>query len=346
MRTISDLKFQMANLSSEFPAKRTNAKLETRNSKLSSERGVALVVVLWIFIFLFVVAFDFSSSVREEGVAAHRYAEESEGYYLALAGFQQGLYEFLNQSLQQKQSGDPQGDDLFSGDWITRSFEGSFFRLKDEAGKINLNRASETTLRCVLTKLRIEEPRRSILVDSILDWRDEDKLHRTNGAEYDDYYKFLSPSYTPKDGPFDAVEDLLWVRGVTPELFYGSEGEAGLKDIFTVDSPIERVNLRTMPAEVCVAVSGLSLDECRKFKRLSEKTLADLLKFGAGSEVCVQFVSVNPSVIAIEAKGQQGESVAQRQVKGVVRMVGGQRGFELIRWVDRDVGLISSQNAK
>ena len=31
----------------------------------------------------------------------------------------------------------------------------------------------------------------------------------------------LKPSYTAKNGPFDTVEDLLWVRGMTPELFYG-----------------------------------------------------------------------------------------------------------------------------
>jgi len=49
-----------------------------------------------------------------------------------------------------------------------------------------------------------------------------------------------------------------------------------------------------------------------------------------------QFIFTQPSVITLEAKGQQAESSAQRQVKGVVRMVGGQRGFELIRWVDRD----------
>ena len=62
-----------------------------------NERGVALLIVLWIFIFLFVVAFNFSSTVREEGDAAHRFSEDTQGYYLALAGFQRGLYEYLTQ---------------------------------------------------------------------------------------------------------------------------------------------------------------------------------------------------------------------------------------------------------
>lgn len=320
------------------------AKLKIQNSKFSNERGVALLVVLWIFIFLFVVAFDFTSSVREEGSAAQRYAEEGEGYYLALAGFEQGLYELLKQSSQSRPGAAPAAD-LFAGDWQEGSLGQGLYhvRLVDEAGKINLNRVDEDTLRRVFTNLGVEEPRRGILVDSILDWRDEDDLHRLNGAE-NDYYLSLSPSYTAKNGPFDAVEELLWVRGVTPELFYGLEGEIGLKDIFTVDSPMDRVNLRTASAEVCVALVGLSLEKCRQFleerKNLSEKTLADLLKLlgiAAGDAVLRQFVFANPSVITIEAKGDLAESVGQRRIKGVVRLVGGQRGFELIRWVDRDM---------
>ena len=72
--------------------------LQKKLTGVSSERGVALLIVLWIFIFLFVVAFDFSTGVREEATAAHRYSDDNQGYYLALAGFEHGLYEFLNQT--------------------------------------------------------------------------------------------------------------------------------------------------------------------------------------------------------------------------------------------------------
>ena len=75
-------------------------------------------------------------------------------------------------------------------------------------------------------------------------------------------------------------------------------------------------------------------------KKLSEKTVSDLLKLlgiAAGDASFQKFVFTNPSIIAIEAKGHQAESATQRQVKGVVRIVGGTTGFELIRWVDRDM---------
>src|SRR5438445_13164145 len=86
-------------------------------SKLASERGVALIVVLWIFIFLFVVSFGFSASVREEAAAAGRYGDETQGYYLASAGFEQGLDHFLSQSPGREFQQRPKISDPFDGSW-------------------------------------------------------------------------------------------------------------------------------------------------------------------------------------------------------------------------------------
>ncbi len=337
MKKISNFKFQISNF--------------------SNERGVALVVVLWVFMFLFVLAFNFSASVREEGMAAHRFEEETEGYYLALAGFEDGLYRYLGSlapGAQGPRLGSPstQTQELPDGSWREGQLGDGFYRVRlvDGAGKINLNRAGEEILRRVFVNLAIDEPRRSILVDSILDWIDEDDLHRINGAE-SDYYLSLSPAYTAKNGPFDAVEELLWVRGVSPEIFYGENPKdenaprrVGLREIFTVDSPIDRVNLRTAPAEVIHALIGIPLEKSRAFveerKKLSAGGLADLLKLIGGvqgSAVQQYFVFVNPSVVTIEAAGRPPESTVERRVKGVVR-ISGPGGYQLVRWVDRDTG--------
>jgi general secretion pathway protein K len=328
-------------------------------SVLLNQRGAALLMVLWIFIFLLVVAFDFSASVREEAAAAHRYNDETQGYYLALAGFQRGVYEFLQQSAGRDALGAEKRADIFDGSWREETLSDGVFRVRwlDEGGKININRADEGTLRRVFTNLGVEEPGRTILVDSIMDWRDPDNLHRANGAE-NEYYRSLTPPYTARNGPFDTVEDLLWIRGVTPEIFYGDDGGApgqrgenapriALREIFTVDSPIDRVNLRTASAEVIHAVAGIPLEKTRAFveerKKLSDKTLADLLPLlgiGASDAALQLFVFANPAVVSVEAEGRPGQSRAARRVKGVVRAAGGGREFELVRWIDRDVGLL------
>jgi len=328
-----------------------------KSSAYLNQRGVALLVVLWIFIFLLVVAFDFSASVREEATAAHRYSDQTQGYYIALAGFERGVYEFLQQSTARDALATQKKADIFDGDWHEEALGGGAFRVRwvDEGGKININRADEDTLRRVFTNLGIEEPNKAILVDSIMDWRDPDDLHRASGAE-NDYYRSLTPPYTAKNGPFDTVEDLLWVRGMTAELFYGygdaqadraeNTQRAGLREIFTVDSPIDRVNLRTASADVIHALTGIPLEKSRRFvderKKLSDKTLADLLPLlgiGASDAALQQFVFANPAVVTVEAEGRPTESRLSRRVKGVVRAAGGGREFELMRWIDRDVGL-------
>src|SRR6266536_4731730 len=136
-----------------------------------NQRGVALLVVLWIFIFLLVVAFDFSTSVREEAAAAHRYSDETQGYYIALAGFERGVYEFLQQSTARDTLGTQKQADIFNGDWREEELGGGTFRVRwvDEAGKININRADAETLRRIFTNLGVEEPSKAILNDSIKD---------------------------------------------------------------------------------------------------------------------------------------------------------------------------------
>ena len=296
--------------------------LQRKLAGVSSERGVALLIVLWIFIFLFVVAFDFSAGVREEATAAHRYSDDNQGYYLALAGFEHGLYEFLDQARGRELQPVDKPKDIFDAAWR----EGT---------------------------LGIEESLIGVLIDSIMDWRDQDDLHRSNGAE-DDYYLSLTPSYTAKNGPFDSLEELLWVKGVSASLFYGYESSGsrdrdsprvGLREIFSVDSPIDRVNLRTASAPVIHVLLGISLEKCQAFveerAKLGDKTLADLLPLlGIGSsEAALQmFIFTSPSIVTVEAEGYASESRQPRRVKGVIRAGGGNRGYELTRWVDREIG--------
>jgi hypothetical protein len=58
--------------------------------------------------------------------------------------------------------------------------------------------------------------------DAIMDWIDEDDDTREYGAEYD-YYQGLSSPYKPTNGPFNTVEELLLVRGVSPLLLFGAD---------------------------------------------------------------------------------------------------------------------------
>ena len=89
------------------------------------------------------------------------------------------------------------------------------YGLIDEAGKINLNAANETTL------LRLPGMTAE-LVDCLMDYRDRDDVARPGGAEQD-YYSALRHPYVIKNGQLATVEELLLVKGFDGQVVYGDD---------------------------------------------------------------------------------------------------------------------------
>jgi hypothetical protein len=61
------------------------------------------------------------------------------------------------------------------------------------------------------------------LCNSILDWKDNNRDARIQGAKTD-YYQGLNPPYVCKNGPIDDISELLLIKGITPELYWGTAG--------------------------------------------------------------------------------------------------------------------------
>jgi len=102
-----------------------------------------------------------------------------------------------------------------TGDSRERESDSVRYGLIDEAGKINLNAANETTL------LRLPGMTAE-LVDCLMDYRDRDDVARPAGAEQD-YYSALSHPYVIKNGPLATVEELLLVKGFDGQVVYGDD---------------------------------------------------------------------------------------------------------------------------
>lgn len=60
------------------------------------------------------------------------------------------------------------------------------------------------------------------LADAILDFIDDDDTPRSSGCE-SEYYSGLQPAYSSKNSPLESLDELLLVRGVTPEYLYGED---------------------------------------------------------------------------------------------------------------------------
>ena len=65
---------------------------------LTSERGVALLLVLWVIVFLAFVCAEFSWTMRTETAAAINFKEGTQALYAAEAGINRSIIELLRVS--------------------------------------------------------------------------------------------------------------------------------------------------------------------------------------------------------------------------------------------------------
>lgn len=214
-------------------------------------RGVALLAVMVVVVLLSLAAYQYAELMMSEYKAADsaaravqaRAAAESGVWYAAalladpnsVSGTLNGNpYDNPNAFQQVVAPNDvarrqarfsilapPDPDTITNGGGSGGAFR---YGVTDEAGKINLNGLmrldpSGQVLHDVLMKLpnMTEE-----IADAIVDWIDADDTPRQNGAE-NEYYSALSPPYQCKNGPLDSLDELLLVRGVTPDLLYGAD---------------------------------------------------------------------------------------------------------------------------
>jgi len=185
------------------------------NTLAINNKGIALVFVLWVLVFLSVIVGSFSYSTRQNRNSVFYEGIQTRAYYIAHAGFQKAVAEFIQSKREKKTS-----------KWRINMHippekfgEGEFrIFISNESGKINLNKAGPKLLRILLINTDLSDHNKDIIVDSIIDWRDKDHFHRLNGAE-NEYYSFLPKPYKSRDGNFLTLTELLKVRGVTQDIF-------------------------------------------------------------------------------------------------------------------------------
>jgi general secretion pathway protein K len=89
--------------------------------------------------------------------------------------------------------------------------------IQDQAGLIDLNSASPTTLQALGHALGFPEEKAQALADRIVDYRDRDHDPRPYGAEAKNY-EAQAPGTSPKNGAFQVAGELDQVLGVTDDM--------------------------------------------------------------------------------------------------------------------------------
>jgi general secretion pathway protein K len=213
-----------------------------------SESGVALVTVLWAFAILSVIAASVIATGRSEARLTRTLAERARLQAVADAGIARAILALLAPAAASRPALDGSGYETeFAGERLSMS-------VQDEAGKIDLNTASDELLVGLLASAGLDPDAARAQADKIEDWREPGDLKRLNGAKASDY-QAAGYLYGPRGGPFETVEELGLVLGMTPALV------AKLRPAVTVYSQLTGIDASVAPPEALRALPGMTADK-------------------------------------------------------------------------------------
>lgn len=194
------------------------------------QRGMALVVVMWLLVMLAAFASELTLNARGDVGAVRNFAEGRQARFIARAGVEMALVEILEDAdyhhlIEGQTVFARAGDDLRSPELVSRTdlpFGGGIltYSVTDENAKLNLNalaKDAQSLRQFLKTVFPNGTEGEDAIVDSVSDWVDGDDFHRANGAE-SDHYQSLLPPYKAKNGEFDTLEELKQVNGIKPDI--------------------------------------------------------------------------------------------------------------------------------
>ncbi|WP_440976170.1 general secretion pathway protein GspK [Pseudoxanthomonas winnipegensis] len=179
----------------------------------AAQRGVALLLVVWLIALLTALIGAFALAARVEALQGRVTAEGSVAREVARAG--------LEYAMQRVDDQDPRSRWIPDGRPYLWRYAGSqvLVRITDESGKVDLNQVDAQTLASVLVATGVEQARAQQLAGAVVDWRDADSLRQPVGGAEDGDYAEAGLSYGAKDAPFETVAEVEQVLGWTPEVY-------------------------------------------------------------------------------------------------------------------------------
>ncbi len=316
----------------------------------AGQEGAVLLLVMWIIALIGVLVMGWAQEWRMELRLAANFRDTRQCRRLA----EGGVYYALGRMVESIQAAsvpdfqrlsEPANVNLWQGDQGPHILEvpgGKVeVRVADEGGKVNINFAGEGTLTAIFTSLGYDATKVRTMVDSLLDWRSREGPARPFGAQ-GNYYLGLDPPYPAKNGRFEVVEELAWVRG-----FENGVNLARLADLLTAQQTTGGVNINTAPAQVLLALgvppevaSNIILTrQASPFRSLQDVPQLGssplMLQPVAPGEMRPNFMFVNSPFFTIKSTGMLNKKKVKYTVKAIARVdISMDPPWEILGWYD------------
>lgn len=266
------------------------------------QRGVALLMVMLLIFAMAVIVTAFAYTMKVEGRLATRTQSESETEWMGRSGVEMAKWVLsLSRQIPGEQTYDGLNQFWAGGVGPTNiadnPFEGVSLKdvplgdgtisieIVDAERHLNLNSIATRNpqlLELILQLCGAGAADSADISSAIRDWIDPNDDSAMGGGAESDYYLRLDPPYVAKNGPIDDLSELLKIRGITPQLYWGPRitgagrtpsvdsagrrvqatflgqgiaGSVGLVDVFSAVSS-GQVNINTAPYPVLVMACG------------------------------------------------------------------------------------------
>ena len=221
--------------------------------------GSALLTVLWLTAALSAIGLAVANNVRGETERAGTNVEDVKAYFVATGAIQRAILH-MNWGRQFYTPGMPAMD-------LDFPVASVHVEIVPETSKLGLNSSRVDDFVHLLTILGMRGDQAGETAAAIVDWRTPDPLH---ASPFDAFYLAQAPSFLPPHASFTKNEELLLVKGITPDLFYGTSlgrTHAGLRDCVSVYGGGGGVDINTAQPETMQAV-GLSAGDATELVRM------------------------------------------------------------------------------
>jgi general secretion pathway protein K len=227
----------------------------------STQRGSALLTVLWLSVALFAIAFTVAHMVRAEVDRVGTDADSLRARYLAQGGVERAmLWTDWNTAGARRPDGRPWYEDPTPRLHFDFPSGEANVELISESSKLDINGATVPDLAAVMLAAGAPRDQAMAIAQAIVDWRGGDPGAIT---QLDQFYLALQPSFRSPHASFREIEELSLVRGMNPELFYGGYRRApdgrsypygGVRDCLSVYGVTNQFDVNTASPTLLLAI--------------------------------------------------------------------------------------------